>query len=377
MQDFLNRIILDNRVTDLLWFAGIVLVVLLFSRWITKGFSFVFYQLFRRMTADSRLLQFSQGVQKPLSTFIVLFATFLAFSMLHYPTALDFEIHGHFFSDVLFRLYKTVMAIVVTWLLIRLVNFMSGVFMERAERTESKADDQLVLFAKDSSKVVIVIMAIFFILGSIFNFNITSLLAGAGIIGLAIAFAAKESIENFFGSLTIFADKPFSVGDLIQVGSIIGTVEKVGFRSTRIRTLEKTFVTVPNRVLNTENTENLTLRTFRRVRMLIGVTYDTTPETIRKIVHDIQEFIDKHELTSQDGIVGFYEFGDSSLNIMVNYFIRNMEWNTYIRTREEINYRIIEIVKQHGSGFAFPTRTVHLHTESPDVTVSSTVRKEN
>jgi MscS family membrane protein len=364
VREFLDRIFLDNTGQDWLVFAAIVLGILLFSRWITRIISFIIYRLFRRLTAESRLKQFARMVQKPLSAFIVMFSAYLSFSLLNYPVELDFEVHGVMFSTILMKAYQAAMAIVFTWLLIRLINFMSLVFLERAEKTDSKADDQIVLFAKDMSKVVVVIMVIFFILGSVFDFNITSLLAGAGIVGLAIAFAAKESIENFFGSLTIFADKPFSVGDLVQVGSVMGTVEKVGFRSTRIRTLDKTFVTIPNRTLNTDNTENLTLRTFRRVDMMVGVVYSTSSEQLAKIVADIQAFIDQHHLTNQDGIVGLFEFGDSSLNIRVTYFVQNVEWNVYVKTREEVNFEIIAIVHRHGSDFAFPTRTIHVFNEA-------------
>jgi MscS family membrane protein len=360
LYDFINKTFLDNKVEDLLWFAGIVLGILLLSRWISRIMSFIIYRLFRRMSKESRLKQFSDMAQKPLSVFVVLFAAYLSFTILKYPGQLDFELHELPFSVVLMTAYRTLMVVVFTWLLIRLVNFIGVIFQERAEKTQSRADDQVVLFAKDMSKVLIVIIAIFFILGTIFRLNITSLLAGAGIFGLALAFAAKESIENFFGSLTIFADKPFSVGDLVQIGDVTGTVEKVGFRSTRIRTVDRTFVTIPNRTLNTDNTENLTLRTFRRVDTMIGVTYDSTAETIRNIVSDIQQVIDAHQLTSEDGIAGLYEFGESAINIRVTYYVQNLDWNDYIKTREGINYEIMEVLKRHNTSFAFPTRTVHL-----------------
>jgi MscS family membrane protein len=360
LQDFLNKIVLDNRVENLLWFAGIVLALIIFSRWITRAFSFLLYRLFRRLSFENRFRQFVDGTHKPFSLFIILFAVFLSFDLLKYPGGLDFEIHGILLSTILIKAYVAVMVFVLTWLLLRITNFVASVFLARAARTESTADDQMVLFSKDISKALIVIMSIFFVLGVVFKLNITSLLAGAGIVGLALAFAAKESIENFFGSLTIFADKPFSVGDLVQVGNITGTVEKVGFRSTRIRTVDKTFVTIPNRTLNTDNTENLTLRTYRRVKMFVGVTYDTPAEKIQEIIKDIQSVIDNHQMTSDDGIVALYEFGESSINIVVNYFIHNLDWNQYLKIREEVNFEIMSIVDRHGSSFAFPTRTVHL-----------------
>lgn len=362
--DFLDRIILDNRVEDLLWFAGIALGVLIFSSLIAKLISHIFYRLFRRLSKESHGKQFVALMRKPLRLMLVLFVFYLSFDILRFPEELNFKIYDTTFQSILFTLYFLMMAIAGTWVLLKVVEFIILLMAEKAELTESKADDQMVLFVKDILKVAIIILSVFFVVGVVFKLNITGLLAGAGIAGLAIALAAKDSLENLFGSFTIFAEKPFTVGDIIQVGEVVGEVEKVGFRSTRVRTLEKTFVTLPNRKIMESHSENLTLRTFRRVKVFIGVTYGTSQKQIQLIVKDIQDFIDAHELTNQDGIVGFYEFGDSSLNILVQYYVQNMEWNIYIKTREEINFRIMEIVESHGSEFAFPTRTLHLFKEN-------------
>lgn len=358
MEEFLDQVILDNSVKDLLIFGGIVLVAILLSRPITRLFSFLIYRLFKGVTEKNRAKDYVDITRKSFTWMVIIFAIFIAFSLIKYPDQLNFNIYSAPVSGILMKLYQSAMAIIVTWYLLRLLEFVALLLMDRAEKTDSKADDQIILFMKDLVKVVLVIMAIFFVLSAIFQFNITSLLAGAGIVGLAVAFAAKESIENLFGSFAIFADKPFTVGDFVQVGSVMGTVEKVGFRSTRIRTLEKTWVTLPNRKIMESHSENLTLRTFRRVDMTIGVLYSSKIEQIKNIVKDIQSYIDEHELTNQDGIVGFHDFGESSLNIRILYFVQNMDWNTYIKTREQINFEIMAIVSRHGSDFAFPTRTI-------------------
>lgn len=362
--DFLDRIYLDNSVENYFWFIGILLVVILFGRPIATLISHILYRVFRRLSKESHARQFVLILRKPIRVFLQLFTVYLSFDLLTFPDALNFEIYNTSFHSFLSTLYHLLMAISGTWVVLRIVDFIISLMAEKAEQTESKADDQMVLFIKDILKVTIIILAVFFIIGAVFKLNITGLLAGAGIAGIAIALAAKDSIENLFGSFTIFAEKPFTIGDIIQVGDVMGTVEKVGFRSTRVRTLEKTFVTLPNRKIMESHSENLTLRTFRRVKIFIGVTYGTNQKQIQAVVKDIQNFIDEHELTNQDGIVGFYEFGDSSLNILVQYYIQNMEWNTYIKTREEINFKIMEIVQAHGTGFAFPTRTVHMLKEN-------------
>ena len=364
MNDFLDRVIFYNTIEEYLWFFGIILFVLIFSSQISRLIGHLIYRIFRRLTEDSKAKEFVILIQRPLSFLLILLTIFFAFNILEYPQAFDFSFYGITVHKLVYYLYRIIFVIALTWLLLRIVNYISMVLLAKAELTESKADDQIIHFMRDFLQIVFVIIAILFILGAVLQFNITSLLAGAGIAGIAIALAAKEPLENLFGSFTIFIEKPFTIGDFIQVGEVVGTVEKVGFRSTRIRTLEKTFVTLPNRKIMDSYSENLTLRTFRRVRMNVGVTYDTSIEKIQRIVAEIQQFIDEHELTNQDGIIGFHDFGESSLNILVQYYIQNMEFNTYVKTREEINFKIMEIVKKHESQFAFPTTTVHLFKEN-------------
>ncbi|HVA97926.1 MAG TPA: mechanosensitive ion channel family protein, partial [Bacteroidia bacterium] len=167
-------------------------------------------------------------------------------------------------------------------------------------------------------------------------------------------------IENLLGSFTIFLDKPFVIGDFIQVGDITGTVEKIGFRSTRIRTVDKSYLTVPNKQLVDTELNNLTLSTFRRATFDVGLVYETKADQIKAIVKEIQKVIDDHPRTNQDGWVKFFGFGDSSLDLKLVYYIDTIDWNIYIDVREEINYKIMEIVQRNGSGFAFPSRTVYM-----------------
>ncbi|MDX5442757.1 MAG: mechanosensitive ion channel family protein, partial [Hymenobacteraceae bacterium] len=230
-------------------------------------------------------------------------------------------------------------------------------------KTLSKVDDQLVPFFKDLAKVFVILVAALSVLRGIFSYDITGFVAGLGIGGLALAFAAKESLENLLASFTIFLDQPFVVGDLVQVGEVLGTIEKIGFRSTRIRTLEKSFVTVPNKNMIDKPLDNLTLRTFRRAKFDINLTYNTTSEQIRAIVVDIQEFLDNHPRTNQDGRVRFLNLGPHSKDVMVLYFVDTMDWNEFIDIKEEINYKIVEIVEKYGADFAFPTQTLYLRKE--------------
>jgi len=197
-------------------------------------------------------------------------------------------------------------------------------------------------------------------MGSVLNVNIAALVTGLGIGGLALAMASKESLENLLGSFTIFFDQPFTVGDIVTVGLITGTVEKVGLRSTQIRTFDKSLVSIPNKKMIDAELDNLGLRPVRRVKFNVGLTYETSIDQIKAIVADIQQMIDLHEKTNDETEVRFQEFGSSSLDIMVLYFVNSPEWEDLIDVKEEINYKIMEIIKKHNSNFAFPSTTVYL-----------------
>lgn len=361
MEKILEQEWFGNTIQSYLWFVGIILFGLIFLRIASGLIIRLLYKIFKPHSGGVSPDDFLNLLRKPVGLFVILITILIAAQQLAYPPEWNLEPVENFGLKLFVeKTFQVLIIISIIWILMRLVDFFGLILSYRASLTESKSDDQLIPFFRDAIKIIVVIFGFFFILGAVFNLNIASLVAGLGIGGLAIALAAKESLENLFGSFTIFLDKPFVVGDLVQVGTIIGTVEKIGFRSTRIRTLEKSYVTIPNKKMIDQELDNLSLRTFRRGRFNIGVTYDTTVEQIKAIVADIQKFIDEHPNTNQEGRVRFMEFGESSLDIMVQYFVDTMDWDIYIKIREEINYEIMEIVKRHGSDFAFPSRSVYL-----------------
>lgn len=358
MEKFLNQTILDNRVENILWFLGISLVVFLFKRYLSNFLTGLLYRFFRRFTEESKLKRFNMLLLRPTSIFLVLIAMSISFRLLEYPAKWDITILSIRLKSALFKLTLVILALSFTWILLRIIDFISVAMKEKAELTASKMDDQLVPFLKDLMKVVVVIFSLFFILGGILQFNITSLLAGVGIGGLAIALAAQESLSNLFGSFTIFLDKPFTVGDLVKVGEVQGTVEAVGFRSTRIRTADKTFVTVPNKVMVDSYVDNFTLRTHRRVNMTIGLNYDTTPEQLKNIIADLQQYMDTHEMMNGNNYIRFSDFGESSLNLTIEYFYLEGDYMEFLKRKEEVNFKIMETVHKHNCRFAHPVRII-------------------
>ena len=262
--------------------------------------------------------------------------------------------------DIISKTFNLLLLIIIFWIINKVIDFIGFKLKNRALETESKVDDQVIPFAVDMAKVISVVLGVVMILGNVFNVNIAALVTGLGIGGVAFALASKESLENLLGSFTIFFDKPFTVGDIVTLGGVTGVVEKVGFRSTRIRTFDKSIVTVPNKNIISSELDNLGARPVRRVKFNIGLTYDATVNNIKAIVNDIQELIDKHPETNNEGKVRFLNFGASSLDIMVLYYVNSPDWEVLIDTQEKINYSIIDIVAKHKCDFAFPSTSVYI-----------------
>ncbi|MHA6248701.1 mechanosensitive ion channel family protein [Pontibacter sp. CAU 1760] len=353
---------LGNTIQEFLIFLGILLFGFIFKTMLSKLLSRILYKLVNRFSDGTNNQDaFKRLLIQPLEVLLFLVFLYFAFLVLDYPLdPTEIRKGDPFIKTFAFRTYQVFVIVALTWVIMRFVDFIGLIFKHRAEKTASKLDDQLVPFFKDFSKVLIVIFSFLAMLGLVFGVNVAGLVAGLGVGGLAIAFAAKESLENLLASFTIFLDQPFVVGDLVQVGELIGVVEKIGFRSTRIRTLERSFVTLPNKYMIDKPLDNLTLRTFRRAKFDINLTYDTTSEQIRAITRDIQGFIDHHPRTNQEGRIRFLNLGPHSKDIMVLYFVDTMDWNEFIDIKEEINYKIVEIVARHKAEFAFPTQTLYL-----------------
>lgn len=365
-KDILRYEFLNNPVANYLWFVGILLFGLIFKTLLSKLLTTVIYRLLKRFSDADQLPAFRRLLIQPLEIVLFLIFLYFAFQVMEHPLNPTEEAGDKepFLKRFAFRTYQIFIIVAITWVITRFIDFVGLLFSHRADKTTSKLDDQLVPFFKDFAKVLVYILSFMIVLGAVFAVNVAAFVAGLGVGGLAIAFAAKESLENLLASFTIFLDHPFVVGDLVEVDGITGVIEKIGFRSTRIRTLEKTFVTVPNKSMIDKPLNNLTLRTFRRVYFDLNLTYDTTSEQIRGIARDLQEYLDKHPRTNQDGRVRLSNLGPSSKDILVLYFVDTMDWNEYIDIKEEITFKIIDIVESHGAEFAYPTSTVHLQAST-------------
>ncbi|GGI29016.1 mechanosensitive ion channel family protein [Pedobacter mendelii] len=364
---FYGQIFWGNTIKAYFLFAAILLVGLIFRRLVSKLLSKLLFRLFKGFSQQAHDDTFVGLLLKPIEVFMLFSTLYLSINQLKHPLEVIVFHYGRLvgkvkeaipvtIGDCIDRIFLFLIILSIFWIILRIIDFISHVLLFKASLTESKSDDQLVPFLKELFKTVVVFIGFFTLLGFVFEVNVLTLITGLGIGGIAIALAAKESLENLIGSFTIFLDKPFIVGDLVKVDGVEGTVEKVGFRSTLIRTTEKTMATIPNKGMIDGVLENMSLRNFRRVKFSFGITYETNAETIKKIVNEIRTFIHDHEDTSDDGNAYFEGFGDSSLNIEVIYFVSLTAYNDYLSIKQEINFKIMEIVMRNKSDFAYPTQ---------------------
>ena len=368
--DFLNQVFFGNSLKSYLLFGFILFFGLLLKRTFSKILNKLVFTQFKRIQPETEPSVFVGLLLKPVEVLISLIVTYLAINQLNFPlneiifrrTKLVNGVSSLYelrLLQVIDKLYLLFFILTAFWIILRVIDYIAHVFMYRASLTESKSDDQMVPFVKELSKIVIIILGFFVVLGSVFDLNVATIIAGLGIGGIAVALAAQDSLQNLLGSFTIFADKPFVVGDLVRIDKYEGSIEKVGFRSTWIRTLDKTQVVIPNKKMVDSPLENMSLRNLRRMKFNIGLKYETPVEAMKKIITEIEKFVDDHSATSNDTLVSFESFGDSALNIQVLYYIETIFYNDYMRIREEINYEIINIVTKNGADFAFPSQTVY------------------
>lgn len=256
----------------------------------------------------------------------------------------------------------------ISWLMFRLVNVLTGVLHRWAERTDSTLDDQLVPLVSKAAKVTVGMLATLLALQNL-GYSISGLIAGLGVGGLAVALAAQKTLSDLFGSVMLLVDRPFTVGDWIKSpdGSIEGVVEEIGFRSTKVRTFEKTLIYVPNSRLADFIIDNIDRRSIRRVWITIGVTYKTTPDQMTDALARIKEILRSHQGVDQDFyLIRFTDFGESSLDIMVYYFANTTVWDDYLAVREDVNLKIMRIIEDLGLEIAYPTRTIELSSVDQD-----------
>lgn len=301
-----------------------------------------------RWEYDDRMVA---ALEKPVSSAILIAGIYFS------AAALPFDPEWQALATTLFRAFSV---FVMFWALFAVVDVFVDMLSRLSDSTGSDSFRGFGSLIKKTLRAFIVIVGVVMVIDNL-GYNIGGILATVGIGGAAFAFAAKDTIANLYGSIALALDRPFRVGDWIQVGDVVdGDVEEIGLRSTKVRTWPKTVISIPNAVLANEMINNFSRMPKRRVKQVVGVTYETSPETMEAIVDDIRRLLREDDGVQQDFIlVNWTDFGSSSLDILVYYFTVTTKWLEYMDVRQRINVKIAKTVAAHGSSVAFPTRTLY------------------
>ncbi len=332
---------------------GILIAGLIVKRIVLKKLIAVFKKVssLSKTKADDFI---SDNVLQPLGRVILLLAVYFAVQLFK----------PYIKSELVFKVVDNGFLVIFIYFLISVVFvFIDGLSIyieEWASKTKSPVDDQLSIILKKALKITVVVIAVMFLIQNL-GYSISGLVASLGLGGLTIAMAAKDAVSNFFGSLIIVFDSPFKVGDWIKAGGIEGVVEELGFRSTKIRTFEKSLVTVPNSIVANTSIENFTIRDRRRIKFTLGIEYRTPVDKIEKIVEGIKQLIETNEgILTDFYLVNFNSLSSSSLDIFVYCFTNTTVWADYMKIREQFLVDILKLCEKEGVGIAFPSQSVYI-----------------
>ncbi len=357
---WLEYTLLDNQVSNLLWFVGILGLGILLKRGLSFTLSRTIYRFIKSEAGNIPVAEFVRLTRRPFELLITLVIIFLAFRRLTIPSDWDWASPDHFgWLMFIERAFLSVLAAAIGWLGIRVIKFIALIFKQQAAETATPIDDQLVPFFKDISIVFWVLTCFFVMLHKVYEVNVWALITSLGIGGLVIALAARETLENLIASVAIMLERPFVIGDSVVLDKISGEIEQIGFRSTRIRSDDGGLITVPNRLMTNQALENVSQRTTRRAKYYVRLAFDTPSETITQIIERLREFLSLHPLTSsKEATVHLELLSEFSLDIVVIYHVNSSVWKEFMRVREEVNFKIMEIVHANRAELAYPGRNL-------------------
>ena len=343
MPGFWNQYILDNPVRSYVFVAIAILVGLLFKRLFSRLVGSILHRLVRRMTSGVDKTSFLELVTTPLETFLMILISVIALDKLKFPSQLNYDFYDISTKTIFHGIAKAILIISFFWLWLRIIDFVALILEWKADATNDMRDNQLIVFFRDFLKVVVVIMGVLMILGKVFGFYIDKAWTGLGIAGAALALSAKESLENLIASFIIFFDKPFMVGDVLKVNNISGTVEKIGLRSTRIRTDMKTFVTVPNKQMVDSIVDNQTLRTQRKAEIRLQIGLLTPKSRINEFIDSVVKKLDRPKIENPS--VFLNDIAANAFLINVDFFTPPIALREFNEIKQEINFEILALLE--------------------------------
>ena len=345
---FFSTIILDIPLAQ--WLAAII--IFMFFLGLRKFFTFIVMGSLQKLAKysdnyyDDRIIS---ALKSPVRFAFILVAIHLFFLIIFKET------------ETIKNILNTLIVYDIFWAILAITEALRGLAHQFAGRFSSDLSKEVGNFILTIFKILIVGVGLGAML-QVWSINVTALVASLGIGGLAFALAAKDAASNLFGSFSLLADKSIRIGEWIKVNGVEGTVEDIGMRTTKIRSFGKSLITVPNQIVANNPIENFSRRGVRRIKMRIGLTYSTSSEQMINIVEEIKYMLHTHENIAQKEtlLVNFESFGDSALNIFIYTFTSTANWARYLDIREDIHIKIMKIVEDNQSSFAFPSQSIYI-----------------
>ena len=345
------EIIINSPYTNIL-IALLIFIAFLFLRKIFTKFILSFVSVFVKNTKtklDDKLLKV---IVEPIRFLLIIIGLRISLNYINYH------------NDLIGNIISSLNVFVLFWFFYELVIVFKDDIKTFSKKFGNDLHEEISVFFIKAIKIIIFFIGSASIL-QIWNINIGAFIASLGLGGLAFALAAKDTAANLFGGLTLLADKSLKMKDWIKVNSVEGIVEDIGLRTTKIRTFEKSLITVPNQILANTPVENFSRRGIRRIKFRVGLTYDTSANTMQNIVNEITNMLKNHEDIAQNAtmLVRFDKFEDSSLSIFIYTFTSTSNWDRYLQIKEDINIKIMKIIEDNNSDFAFPSQTLYIQKE--------------
>lgn len=347
MKKILSTVLLNNNIESYLMVFAIIGLAFICKRLISKYFASLLYKAVGKAGKKIDRQSFFDLVVQPLDMFLMVFISMIALDQLNYPKAFEIKVYHITLRQLLDSLANGILIVLFIWLCIRVIEFIALILEEKANLTKDQTDNQLIVFFKDFFKVLLVIIGFLMIFHFSFNKDVSNLLTGLSIVGAAIALAMRESMENLIASFIIFFDKPFVTGDLVKGASFQGNIEKIGLRSTRIRTLDKTLISVPNKQMVDTIIDNISLRSQRKVELKLELSLQTSASQTKAWIKDLRGNLQNHPDIENYSLF-FADTGKTTHQISLEYFT-SMEQSVedFNETREQVNLGILELLEQH------------------------------
>lgn len=338
------------QVVDILIAVGIILFFRIFS----SSFSYIIIRMFKIREKKSKNIRES-AFYDPLKAFFILLGFYLGIVFLKAPLNISNEV-----MEVVYKAFIIISTIVFAKGLAASFTPKASLYKKIKEKTSKDVEDSMFDFALKIVRAIIYIIAGFIIITAL-GINLNGLVAGLGIGGVILTLAAQDTAKNLFAGLVVFLDKPFVVGDWIQVDAFEGTVEDITFRSTRVRTFENSLANIPNSIIANASIINWSKMEKRRYRTNLCIELDTPLEKLEKFKKRVEDMLQDRDAIYDDSIiVKFDTIADNGLNVLICSYTNSVDYNSYLAEREDINYKIMKILQEEKIGLAYDTKTVYV-----------------